>query len=211
MFTWLPLANLPQVPQHFVNRALDIAKNPNKTNEISNHYNNPNQDYERRKLVRDGKFMNTRSLQGFSLGEDWEQWVRQNIVRRYHNTGLRVSVGKNTTTHGAHTDVIKIPTPKVYWKLYYLIDQGGNDTETVFYREIGMPIVRDDPTKYTITVDNFDQLEELERIRIPLHQWILLNTSVLHGVENITGARTNLTVMVELEDLDFGISSKLKD
>jgi hypothetical protein len=211
MFTWLPLYDLPSVPQIFVERCFNILKDPNNAppSAIGAHYGGA--AYEDRQIVNGDKITNTRYLKGFSLGADWEQWVRENIISEFFNTGFRISTGKNTETHGPHidsTDMSKYGgepgSRRVHWKLNYLLTQGGEEATTVFFREKGKEIDQSH-SQTTTSIDDYSFVEEIERVKFPLNKWILLNTGVVHGVHHVTDHRINLTVMVPHNSLSFSI------
>lgn len=205
MFTWLPMTGLPSVPQHFVDRAFDIVKDPNFKSEISGHYNkNSNShSFEERKLLIDGKEINTMCLRGKRLGDDWEQWVKENVVSNFVNTGVRISLGEDTSVHGAHADQWAGDPPRATYKFYYLLDAGGDSVETIFYQEKNQPFERISTKQNPVVIYDYSTIEEIERFKIPLNQWILLNTNIIHGVENITGLRTHLTIIVYKDSIDL--------
>lgn len=209
LFTWLPLPHLPQVPEHFVQRALDIAKDAeSKTwtddNKIFSLGIARPEDYKR-KLIQNGEEINTRIQRVFFMGEDWEQWVRENIFPRFTETSVRPSLG-DSRTHGPHCD----NPGKI--RLYYLLDRGGEDAETVFYHKPGTGNAVWDVDKHyeennkaPILCNNIDELEVIDRVKFPLHQWVLFNGYVLHGVNNVDHMRVNLNVSIRPEDFTFDI------
>ena len=132
-----------------------------------------------------------------SLGDDWDAWVKENIYSDIVNTGGRVSVGNDTTTHGAHADSQHNGIP--VYKLYYLLESGG--ATTVFFREHGHPIERVGTTENICHCDDYSKLEVLDKVQFPVGQWVLLNTNILHGVEDVTGDRINLAVMLATNDI----------
>jgi hypothetical protein len=202
MFTWLPMPQFPSVPDEFVQQARELAVQKTD-NANADRYNNK---YLARQLKKDGAVLPSRYQHGILLGTDWEQWVQQNIMKHYHSTGVRISAGpEQATVHGAHVDgwIDNSPT----YKLYYLIDPGGDDVRTVFYREQGHAAERysawGDPTR----CDDYNNLVEIDSVKFPEAQWILLNTGILHGVENITGLRVNLTVVFESSKIELLFNS----
>lgn len=201
-FTWMPLPHLPQVPDHFVKRAFDIARpisGPDENILIDNHiYTN---DYKHRQVTWQGQQWESRCQEGFDMGEDWKQWVRENIFEQSDEILLRLSVG-TSPTHGAHCD----NPGKI--RLYYLLDRGGEDATTVFYWKPGGPFVYDVDSEYRddpIHFNNMDDLVEIERVKFPLNQWVLFNGYVLHGVLNVTGPRLNFNVSIKPDYFDFDI------
>lgn len=183
MFTWLPMPHLPHPPEHFIQRAHTLA-NQHDLPDILAWTVNPT--YSTRSVTKNKEIKVSRYQQSRDMGSDWTDWVRVNLIDDFIETGLRVSVPVSDT-HGAHTD------PMRKWKLYYLLERGGGDAVTKFYREQGQPLVRDQSDD-NVSCNNMDTLEELESVQWPMNQWILLNTMVIHSVESVPNIRYNLTV-----------------
>ena len=108
-------------------------------------------------------------------------WINQYIASDYSNLGFNCH-GPGTAI--PHTDRTR------NWTLMWLVDTGGDDVETVFWQEQGHPVVRE-PDCYPASYDN---LIELYRTVIAPGQWVLLNSHVLHSIENMTSVRKSLQV-----------------
>jgi hypothetical protein len=200
MFTWLPIPGLPTPPQEFVDRSIHLAHQDVPNTAI----NQLDPKLLKRQVVKDGKVSNSRIQRGYELGADWDQWVRDNIMETFVSTGGRYSDGDNTTIHGAHVDSRYNNVP--VYKLYYLVDRGGDDATTYFFQQKGHPVEREGhPTNITLC-DDYSQLEIIDQIQFPLNQWVLLNTNILHGVENVTGSRINLVVIFASTDIEQDIA-----
>jgi hypothetical protein len=192
MFTWLPMFHLPSVPEHFVHTAQRLLKErpPGDSNFVKNIDNFDS--YKNRTLVKDHYETSSRTQRGLAMPDEWHAWVRQNIVKDYLESDLRVSEG-NSTVHGAHCDFRR------KWKLYYLLDRGGDSATTYFYQQKGYPIVREEITDSDttlITCNNYQELTVIDQVQWPLHKWVLLNTMILHGVDGVTGNRANFTISI---------------
>lgn len=193
MFTWLPMAHLPQVPDYFLNIASELIQNPPDGDVEFVDQQTGVEQYKNRKLVKDGSVIGSRRQRGLQMPSEWGEWVKKNIVKEYIETSVRVSEG-NSTVHGAHCDFRR------KWKLYYLLERGGDGATTTFYQQRDFPIVRDEITDLDselITCNNYGDLTIVDRVQWPLHQWVLLNTMILHGVEGVTGSRSNFTVGIK--------------
>lgn len=198
LFTWLPV-NLPAPPAHFVQRAVDLAYQVDTLPIENTAINQGDPTYRNRTLLKDGKEISSRIQYGYALGSDWDQWVQENILSDYISTGGRLSVGTDTNTHGAHVDS-QHNGISVY-KLYYLIDPGNADTTTVFFKEQGCSIERKGTKENICRCDDYSKLEIIDQVKFPVGQWVLLNTNILHGVENVSGTRINLVVMFATLDI----------
>lgn len=207
MFVYLPLPELPQPPQHFIDRAYDVIRTIDLEQDNNTFGRNYDQTYLDRVLTKNGVETNSRVQHGYPMGSDWEQWVKENIVSDYIETSLRVSLGKNeTTTHGPHCD-----NPDK-WKLYYLVDRGtnGEDAVTSFYQEPRRPveITGNSYESGHYYVNDIDRLVPLLRVKFPLRQWIILNGLILHGVDNAGINRTNLQVSIRPDAFNFTIGKQ---
>lgn len=184
------MAHLPHPPAIFIQRAHVLSQKtdlPDTIEYLSTYA-------QRTRLVqRQGVTVQSRSQKSRDMGEDWNKWVSENIVDEFLETGLRVSEPVSDT-HGAHTDQLR------KWKLYYLLERGGDDAVTCFYKEKGQPVVRDHSDEM-IVCNNIDELEVIDQVQWPMRQWVLLNTMIVHGVEGIQGHRTNFTVSIKPRDL----------
>jgi len=185
MFTWLPMTHLPRPPAHFIQQAHKIAQDHSLPDSVA-HMSAP--EHRVRSIVKNRVTKQSRCQQSREMGVDWTQWVRDNIVNEFLETGVRVSLPVSDT-HGAHTDPLR------KWKLYYLLERGGDQAVTKFYRQPGFPIVRDLSDEHVI-VNSMDDLEEIDSVQWPLNQWVLLNTMILHSVEQVPDLRYNFTVSI---------------
>ena len=193
MFTWLPMNHLPQVPDHLVQVAENlIQQNPSGDGEYFVKNVKDLEQYWKRRLTGDGRDLPSRTQRSLPMPQEWHTWVQQNIVKEYIETSVRVSEGQGNI-HGAHCDFRR------KWKLYYLLNRGGDDATTCFYQQKGHNAVRDEITNNDtsmISVNNYDELTVIDRVKWPMRRWVLLNTMVLHGVEGVTGPRNNLTISI---------------
>ena len=111
------------------------------------------------------------------------QWIKQNISKKSKAT-LQVMPGPgNVPPH------IDIGRKEVF---NYLIDTGGDSTETVFYKV-------NPEYRHLIaepgTVISYDRIHEVERITLPSNQWHVLNVQAIHGVKNISTQRIAISVI----------------
>lgn len=210
VFTWLPLPHLPRVPEHFVQRALaESLKHPVKDlqDDLMIKSGAVTTDYKFRTIVKDGQAQPTRCQEAFDLGEDWREWVRANITTNYLETSGRVSVAHNgATVHGAHADT---NGRQQFYRLYYLVDSGGPDAESVFYVKPGCGAIFPMKEHKYNWCENIDELIEIDRTKFPEGQWILFNGFVLHGVEGVTGNRVNFNISVLPENIDFDVRFRI--
>lgn len=210
MFTLLPLDTLPPVPEHFIARAKGLVRQKadleNRNVELLREYGFADREVR----LLDGTMTKSRIGEAYAMGDDWENWVRENITPDFIETGVRTTGGyEESTVHAPHVDV-STPEHPYKWKFFYLVEEGGDNVVTTWYTEKGHPTVRLDSTSdHIVHVDDYSRLNTIESIRIPTNQWMLFDTRVMHGVENITGIRTILVVSVDPELVTFEIKPNL--
>jgi len=200
LFTWMPLPDLPKVPDRFIAHGLNLiadASGPDQNLELGI----VDQGYYDRKLIKNGQEIATRRQTNYNMGAEWEAWVGDNIFPTFEETGLRISQGPANYS-GPHVD----NPGKI--RFFYLIDRGGENTETVFYLRPGEPAIFDmdnwhHPRPYTY--NNIDNLIVLDRAKFPLNTWVLFNGYILHGVENVTAPRIFLSVSIKTNDFAFHV------
>lgn len=193
---WLwKFPNLPEVPQTIVDLAIKSI----------NHNHDPkNKDYiksDSETFIQDGKIKKNNTFLQFLLDENVVNWIHQNIVKEGYHGNIRIAQS-TTDPMGeekhkvAHTDATRDFT------LIYLLESGGINHRTVFYKEHDKPLVRERKT----VVRDYSLLEELASVRIPLKRWIILQSQILHAVENIPNHRVSF--QIGIDDLDGIKTSK---
>ena len=115
------------------------------------------------------------------------EWVRKNLVSEFaeKNSGLMFF----DETQLPHTDSTRD------FVLLYNVETGGPDTELCFWQEVGQPIFRQRMT----TSERGPHLKKIFSLKGPSQCWYLMNTMVLHSVENVTGLRINWQISFETE------------
>lgn len=201
MFTCIPLDYLPTVPQHFVDRALQLVREGTAENAVAYAYTQSGY-LARDTTLPDGTVSKTRYNGSYAMGSDWEQWVRENIVDCFVETGVRTSIGKGITLHAPHVD----SPPK--WKFIYLLEEGGDKIITTLFREKDKPLVRISQPDNIVYATSYDNLVEVDSVRFPLGKWILLNTQIIHDAKNILGDRSMLVATVDPDQVEFTLRKK---
>jgi len=187
MFTHIFLDHLPQVPEHFITRCFDISKLDNLRDKA---YIKAPDEYVNRRLLKNGKEYGSRRGNAIEMGKDWEKWVDENIITNWIETGVRISKDNGSPLHGPHTD-----KPIEKYKFFYLVEPGGDSVYTSWYQEKGKPLMR----PHSISVCDYSLVEKVEEIVIPKNKWMLFNTNIMHGVENLKGDRITLIVSISVD------------
>lgn len=134
---------------------------------------------------RNNKMFNNCRGSRYSVDSNIHHWVRQNISQDWIEAGLYVIHGdQNHGTILPHTDQTRALS------LLYLLDPGGSNVHTEFWQEKNHSIHREMKT----LVGDYSLLESLKSVQWPLKTWILLNTNILHSVEQMTSKRVHFQI-----------------
>lgn len=129
----------------------------------------------------------TKAARNIRLSYDiLERWARENITENLLDAGINyvfVEPGTGPVSTGAHTDVRN-------FVLLFPILQGGANAKLTFWREQGEDIIRPSGAEGV----DMSCLTMLEQITLSKKCWVLANTRVLHGVENLYSTRVNLQI-----------------
>lgn len=168
---------------NLVARATAIAQEPSSAGGIDNDYG---KDWMNRSVTKGRKTYVSAFNQAVDLGPDALEWARQTVG--ISSSAIRVNFTQpGRSLSGPHTDRSRD------WVLIYLLQAGGPDHVTVFYRELGHPLIRPRHT----AVNHYGSLTVLSRLQVPLRRWTLMNTRVLHSIENISQGRYAIQVSVQ--------------
>ena len=94
--------------------------------------------------------------------------------------------------------------------LQYLLNTGGTDVTTTWYKENNYSIVR--PPSATdsrdITVVKLDSLTKVEEVIFDLNRWSIFRTDIIHGVEPILTTRRAISIGFTNQELFDTLISK---
>jgi hypothetical protein len=120
-------------------------------------------------------------------------WLHNNIAGS--NLGIkRKQVSKSLDvigTHIVHSDIKRV------FALNYLLELGGDNVLTTWYKERNKPLYRykeQTGQQSDNGVVKYDDLEVLTSVKFKKHKWCLLATDILHDVDNITGERSAISI-----------------
>ena len=176
----------PSPPEELIQRAWNIKNNPRP----SETYRFDEKRNSLRTLVKDGKeYINAFTNTNLIDDDFAKQWVQENITDVFNDVRISLTtIGNNM--NGPHIDITRDYT------LIYLLDNGGPDHETVFYKERGSDeLVK--PRGYH--VDNYDNIEPVIRCKLETNRWHLVCANVLHSIENIPNGRLSIQVSFDQE------------
>lgn len=167
--------NLPHVPQELIDTAY------NNINEQIIIKNNQNKDWEwksKEKFIVDGLEKQNVAFIQYDLDNAVLDWMKNNIISEGY-TDIRISRSTSGDGKLPHTDNTRD------FVLIYMLEPGGERPETVFYCEKGYDLIRE----RGVRIKDYAVVDEVDRVYIPPHHWCILNTRIIHGVENITSHR----------------------
>ena len=114
-----------------------------------------------------------------------QDWVSQNIIAGWKD--VRISYfykSLDSGSTGPHTDQVRDLT------LIYNLDPGGEKTKLTFWQEKYKPLLRE----RGVQAEMLEDLEIVDQIEGPYNCWYLVNSHILHSVENLTRTRINVQV-----------------
>lgn len=171
-FLYKILPDLPQIPEELLNQNL-------KSDRVKHIPQIPNFEGFKRD---DGKTVSPK-INGWLTPLNVEQWVNENIGPT--NRGLfyrEVEVDDEKNFYPPHIDV-----NRKFILLYNIVDSGG---DFCFWQEGDLQITRSMLTRAMCF--DYSKMKLLATFRVPPKTWYMINTQVLHSVENLTGVRKNI-------------------
>jgi hypothetical protein len=160
-------------------------------------------------IQRDGLIIENAIYSRWALAKEYHIWMFENIPELYKaanpSLGFQSIVppreGITSLVH-PHTDALSKGT----FSIMYLISPGGDNVETVFWKENGKELKRD-PWSHCW---DMNKLTEAGKAVFKKGTWNIFRTDILHSVQNVTSSRIALTVAFTEEELFFKIMEKYK-
>ena len=223
------MQDFPTVPTQFVDRALSTASNwqghldllvnrPSITfkNQESKFAPPPSSNLASKPYVEfDGKIVSGRQQPRFCIGDDWEQWVRDNITDQFTDTGVSTSVATNDQNYDdshagtLHTDGVR------KFCLFYILKKSNDDQWTRWYKPKNGPLISN------LSVNgvagqylslNQEEFVLVDEICMPVNTWIYTDVRILHQAQNHQGQRIAIHVSFQRDVFDmFGYNDKLNE
>jgi hypothetical protein len=167
-------SNLPKLPDHLRQAIIDNQR------EFIN-YNNYKVG-EGRKVLKNGDLIPSTSFRIRRGPEDVMKWIQENITKNFDHVGTTESEPDKELC-GPHIDL------KRNYTAIYPIRTGGENVSTVFYRLKSL----ENPMNKQYYLD-YNELEEIDRVVVPLETWCVLNSKCIHAVEGLTSSRLTLQI-----------------
>jgi hypothetical protein len=177
--------NLPDVPNEFVEEALNLAHD-----ETKNKVENSNDLYvlppSNRLIYVDGDPAKSRRTPRWDLSQKFSNWVRENICEEFIDAAVSMSIGDpDAFVTIVHTDKVR------HYTAIYLLETNNEDQKVMWWQEPDYPIQRAERGYYRQT---WDGLIKLEEVAYPKFKWVVFNAGILHSIHNIQGSRIAIHV-----------------
>lgn len=191
LFTYAFL-DLPDPPNAIIDQAYRAYEEKKKIGfiETTLHDVPGHKEYRSRSVrFRDGSHINSIESYRYWISEEFEDWIKIHVQESIKGCGINVFDGGKLVA--PHVDANR------NFAIQYILETGGDNVETAWYRQKGKDITRPD-IRHVFDLDkivlDYDQLEELDRICFSTNTWVCINTSILHAVENLKGRRMALQI-----------------
>jgi hypothetical protein len=183
--------SIPKLPDHLTELALSIANQLESAEIEFNKYD---------KLIdTDGTIIGGSKYQRYNVPEEIYEWAKNNILPNLKNDfkiGIQVfkMIDNETTSYAIHTD-----GARGEHVLNYIIDTGGNQVHTSWYQENGCDLYREPG----LLRNNFQDMVLKHTLLLEQHTWSMINSRILHTVNNLTRARISLSLGISADDLVY--------
>jgi hypothetical protein len=186
-FQFVTKVNLPSPPAELIESAVRIIQNNNNTLDPTNVLNIGQSPAE--KVLVGNEIKNYGEFYSVVLPNQHQLWAKENIGPFLGNQTLKVAM----TTRGdlwPHQDYQK------NWSLNYVINPGGASVETYWAQEQGCSLIpekRKSLSYWRLRTDlNLVHVEI-----IPVGQWVVIPTHIVHGTKGQTSDRISITVCID--------------
>jgi hypothetical protein len=184
--------DLPDPPKSVIDQAFLAYEEKKKIGFIeTNLHDIPGHKEYRNRAVRfkDGSYINSIESYRYWISEEYDDWIKTHVQEETKGCGINIfESGKLVAPHvDANRNYV----------IQYILEAGGDNVETAWYRQKGKDIIRSD-IRHVFDLNkivlDYDHLEELGRICFPARTWVCLSTNILHAVENLIGRRLALQI-----------------
>jgi hypothetical protein len=183
--------SIPKLPDHLTDLALSIANQPGSAQIEFDKY---------KKLInKDGTIIGASKYQRYNVPNEIYKWAKNNVLPNLENNfkiGIQVfkMIDNETKSYTIHTD-----GARGEYVLNYIIDAGGDQVDTSWYQENGCDLHREPG----LLRNNFQDMELKHCLKLEQHTWSMINSRILHTVNNLTRARISLSLGISANDLIY--------
>jgi hypothetical protein len=187
---------LPVPPTELIKNNIDMILSGKSTIQMTDNF-------ICKTLTKDGKIINGSKYTRYVITPELKTWVTDNILPKNMNTiscGIQVFANQSLPFNGTpHIDGIR--GKRI---LNFIIKTGGESVDTVWYQQKNHELYR----KYnfenprTNNFENYNDLEEVFRARAIENTWTIIESKIIHGIENMNRPRVSLSIGVSDDDVD---------
>lgn len=192
-FTYCYL-NLPSLPKSVIDDAfISLEKRERESRLNPNLHNLPgNKEYRDLEIEYvDGKKYRGHLAYRYWISEEFEDWVREHFRQDPKGCGINI-IERQGPFFAPHVDANRS------FSIHYLLDTGSdNDVYTVWWKEKGKDVYRPDlKNNWNIkdAIQNYADIEEIDRVNLKKQSWTCINTDILHSVEGLTRPRISIQI-----------------
>ena len=194
--------DVPPMPEGFEERLWQLYLEPNKDHKWINYWG-PDKVYNdqlRPDLatkpgsgdvvgIRNGERVENARGRRYVMDDDIVAWINEHVHDNYNDVGLFIMDGTENHTMLPHSDQTR------NFVAIYMIEPGGTDVYTGYWQEHGYPLIREH-REFGL---DYSKLDLRYKVQWPKGKWAVMNTNILHSVENMTGVR----VAIQMGLLEF--------
>jgi len=180
------IQNFPPIPKELLDNLADNLHNNKIINDIG---------YGVEHIKNNQKLTACRYTMGDLNSDQLTGWLENNIlgVESRFNILYQTQQARNNmpSTHIVHSDRERLTA------LNYIIDEGGEDVITSWYKENNKELFRERKTSGGQSDSgfvNYQNLELLKSAKLEKNCWYIIDTRILHDVDNITGTRKSISI-----------------
>jgi hypothetical protein len=178
--------NFPPIPEYIINSLESSLIDNTIVDDIG---------YEKKHIKNNKQLTACRYSMGNVVNEELTSWLEQNIpdITSRFNILYQTQRSNNNipSTHIVHTDRLRLTA------LNYIIDTGGSNVVTSWYKEDGKNLHRLQKTPGSQSDSgavDYKNLQLLESVNLEKNNWYIINTRILHDVDNITDTRKSISI-----------------
>jgi hypothetical protein len=120
------------------------------------------------------------------MGDDFSHWIKTQIISEFRETSVSILRHRSPSV-GPHSDTV------TQFRLIYPISTGGQECCTTWWQQKNQDLF---PVLGHV-VNDYDQLTQIDKVVMMPGRWYLIDTRVLHSVENVESDRVALHVSLD--------------
>jgi len=193
------LPKIPALPDNLIAELLDYIYKSDLSQLNTSWWAKDEKYQNRRVKINEVEYTSSKGIL-IDLQPKLLDFIHNNITRDYLKSAAIIT-DRVSPVWGAHTDTTR------RFLILNIIEPGGPNVITRWYQEKDKPVFRFE--KPNVTPLDYSNLIELEKVCYPTNRWILMETKVIHDIQNIMSDRIAINVGLFAEDTDRLIDSPI--